>query len=157
MSIFVKPTLANPPKTQDSLKIAYFYAFVLVVFVLAQLFTYDDLLKLFEGLLLPGGIPTAHVLCAVIVISELFALPFLLRMSLSYLMRISSMALSCLVPLIWLFISIWINLSGVAIPNVGFLGTAVNIIPGWWTVFVSMALGILAIWSSWGLWPGERK
>jgi hypothetical protein len=157
MSIFVKATPAKVPRTPDTLKIAYFYAFILIIFVLTQLFTYDDFLKLLESFLLPGGIPTAHVVGAIIVISELFALPFLLQMSLSPLMRVISMVLGWVVPVIWLKLSLWLIFTTSTIINIGYFGTVFNLVPGWWAVFFSIALGILSIWSSWGLWPGKRK
>lgn len=157
MSIFSKTTLAKPVRTTDTKKIVYFYVLILIVFVLCQLFTYDDFLKLLESFWLPGGVPTAHILGAIIVICELFALPFLLRMRLSPSMRIISLILSLIVPLIWLLLSLWINLTVNSISNVGFFGTLIHTTPGWWAVYISIALALLAIWSSWGLWPGKRK
>lgn len=153
MSIFTKTTPAREARTSDIKKIIYTYVLILVVFILCQLFAFDDFLRLLDSFWLPGGLPTAHILGSFLVVCELFALPFLLRMNLSPLMRVVSMVLSWLVPAIWLFLTLWINLTVNAISNVGFLGTIVQIMPGWWAVYVSVALALLAIWSSWGLWP----
>ena len=145
------------PRTADSQKIAYFYAFILVVFALAQLFTFDEFSKLLENFGLPGGAPIAHLVSGIIVSGEVLALPFLLGMSLSPLMRVFSMGLGWLVPLIWFKLSLWLVLTANTVNNVGFLGTKINLVPGWWAVFFCIALGILAAWASWGLWPLKRN
>jgi len=157
MSIFVKTTIAREPKTEDSKKIAYMYAFILVVFALCQLFTFDDFLNLLDSFWLPGGMVTAYLLGSSIVISEVFALSFLLRMKTSPLMRIVSMVFGWLLPIIWLAISLWLGLTINSVSNIGILGTVVELAPGWWVIFFSISIGILSAWASWGLWPIERK
>ena len=157
MSVFVKATPAKEPRTRETQKIAYMYAALLVVFALSQLFNFDSFLTLLESFWLPGGVPVAHLLGGIIVVSEVFALPFLFGMRLSPSTRIISMILGWLTPLIWLKLSLWLNLTINAVSNMGFLGTTVRLIPGWWAVFFSIAIGLLAAWASWGLWPGKRK
>jgi hypothetical protein len=156
MNILVKVTPAKKAKTKDSQKIAYAYAAILVILVVAQLFTFDKFLLLLEDFAFPGGIPVAHLFGGLFVAGEVFALPFLLGFKLSPLMRATSMALGWLVPLMWFFVTLWLVFSTNSATNVGFLGTVVKLMPGWWAVFVSIALGILAAWSSWGLWPFEN-
>lgn len=157
MSILTKATSANQPKTADSQKIIYFYALILIIFLLCQLFSYEDFVLLIESFWLPGGDPFARFLSSLIVASELFALPFLLRMKLSSLMRVISMVLSWIVPIVWISLSLWVNLTTNAISNMGFLGSVVRITPGVYTVLISIALAILSIWSSWALWPILNK
>lgn len=157
MSIFVKSTIAQKSRTVDAQRIAYFYAAILVVFALAQLFTFDDFIRLLESFVSPSMAPIADLLGGVIVVGEIFALPFLLRMDTSPLMRFVSMGFSWLVPAIWFKLSLLLVLTTNAIHNVGFLGTKVSLTPGWWAVFFSIALGILAAWAGWGLWPAKRK
>lgn len=157
MSIFVKATPALKPKTSDSQQIAYYYAIILTVFALAQLFAFNDFITLLSSFWLPGGDPIATLLGGVIVASEVFAIPFLIGMNLSSLMRYFSMFLCWLTPAIWLFLSLWVNFTVNAITNIGFLGTKVQLMPGPWTILLCIALGILAAWSSWGLWPGKRN
>lgn len=156
MTILTKATSAKKPKTNESRNIAYIYAAILVIFALFQLFTFEKFLVLMDSLWLPGGKPTAYLIGSVIVVSEVMALPFLLRLKLSPLMRITSMVLGWLVPIIWLFLTLWLLLTINAVSNIGFLGTTVDLIPGWWAVFVCIAIGILAAWSSWGLWPVKK-
>lgn len=153
MNIFDKATKAKKPKTRESQKIAYMYAAILVLFALTQLFTFDKFLVLLESFWLPGEILTTRLLGSVIVVSEVLALPFLLGLKLSPLMRIISMVLGWLVPLTWFKLTLWLIFTNSAVSNIGFLGTTVKLIPGWWAVFISIALGVMAAWASWGLWP----
>ncbi|HUC96081.1 MAG TPA: hypothetical protein VMR16_00225 [Candidatus Saccharimonadales bacterium] len=153
MNILVKATPAKKAKTKESQTIAYAYAVVLVILVVAQLFSFDKFLPLLENFMLPGGIPIAHLFGGLIVASEVLALPFLLGFKLSPLMRVTSMALGWLAPLLWFVLTTWLMISTNSASNVGFFGSVINLSPGWWAVFVSIALGILAAWSSWGLWP----
>jgi hypothetical protein len=156
MKIFTKATSAQKPKSKESQNIAYMYAAILVIFAVAQLFTFDNFLILIESFWMPGGKTFAYLLGSSIVVSEVLAIPFLLQIKLSPLMRIISMVMSWLVPLLWFIISIWLMVTINAVSNFGLLGTTVDLLPGWWTVFISIALGVLAAWASWGLWPCQK-
>ena len=149
----VKTVVAIKPKTHEAQQVAYLYAGILVIFALTQLYTFDSFLTLIESYWLPGGDPIARLLAGIIVASEVFALPFLLGMKLSPLMRVFSMSLGWLVALIWIKIAFWLVMTINAVPNIGYLGTVVRLIPGWWSVFFGFALAILAGWASWGMWP----
>jgi hypothetical protein len=157
MSIFAQATDAIKPKTKNIYTLAMLYAVILVAFAVSQLFTFEAFNTLLVSFWLPGGARSAHVLAAMIVITEVFALPFLLRMRTSVAMRIVSMVCGWLVAVIWLFLTLWIILSINALSNVGFLGDIVHLTPGWWAVFCSSALGILAGWVSWGMWPYAKR
>lgn len=157
MSLLRKPTPAPTPKTQDVKRIATFYAILLIVLIATQLFTFDHFLQLLSTFGFPWGNQFAYFSGAFIVIVEIFALPFLLRMSLSPAFRVFSMICGWLAAAAWLKISLWLVLTEAAVSNVGFLGTVVDLMPGWWAIFIGLALGILTIWASWGMWPGKRK
>lgn len=157
MSFIVKATSAPKPKTSDVTKVALLYAGVLVVIAALQLFSFEGTLGVFESFWIPGGRPIAHLLAAFVITAEVFALPFLFRMKLSPLARRISMVLGWVVPAIWLSISLWLIVTVNAVSNIGLLGTVVHMLPGWWMVCLSLALGILAAWSSWGMWPFPRK
>ena len=156
MNIFAQATKAPEPKTKDARRISIFYAGILLVMVVAQLFTFEEFLLLITSFDLPGGVRFAHFLTAFLVVAEVFALPFLLRMPLSIAFRWVSMTLALIAALIWVFLSIWLVAEVKAASNIGFLGTVVDIMPGLWAVFISIALVILAIWAAWGLWPLNR-
>ncbi len=157
MSLLPIATVAPKPKTKDVTRIAIFYSIILVIFVLCQLFTYESFLLLIDSFGLPGGTPFAYFLTSLLVVAEVFALPFLLRLPLSRAFRWFSLACGWLVPIIWLFVTISVTVGNSTVDNIGFLGTVVSITAGWWAVFISSAFFILAAWASWGLWPGKTR
>ena len=156
MSIFATVTKAPISKTKESQKIAILYAGILLVMAVAQLFTFEEFLVLVTSFNLPGGVLFAHGITAILVVAEVFALPFLLRMPLSAAFRWVSMVLGLLASLVWVFLSVWVVATAQGVANIGFLGTAIDITPGLWAVFVSFSFVILAIWTAWGLWPLNR-
>lgn len=156
MSFFVQPTPAPAPRTEASKQIAIVYAGFLVLMAVGQLVTFEKFILLVESFWLPGGMPTAYLFAAGIVITEVFAVPFLLRMSLSPAMRVVSMILGWIVPAVWLLVSLWLLLTVNAVTSVGIFGASVPLTPEWWVVWYVVALGVLATWASWGLWPFGR-
>lgn len=133
------------------------YAVVLGAMAVTQLFTFEHFLELIATFALPIGGELTYLTGALIVVTEIFALPFLLRMPLSKAFRWVSMVCSWLAPLIWITLTLWLVITEPLVDNVGLLGTIVGLLPGWWAVLVAVSLGILAAWASWGLWPGKRK
>ena len=146
MSKIAKVTPAPVPKTKDVQRISIFYAVVLVVMVVAQLFTFDTFIELY-----------GPIIAALLVVFEVFALPFLLRMPLSRAFRWVSMVSGWLVAALWIGITSWLITADVSVGTVGFLGTAIDTIPGWWAVFMSFAFALLAAWSAWGMWPAKHS
>lgn len=130
-----------------------FYAVLIVVMVVAQLFTFEAFLELFASFEFPGGRTTGYVLASVLVAAQVFALPFLLRMAVSPAFRMFSLLSAGLVADIWLFVTLWLAIVQPTVANVGFLGTVVETMPGWWAVCIALAFGILATWAAWGMWP----
>lgn len=157
MTMLAVATPAPTPKSKDVITMSIFYAIVLVVMAVAQLFTFEELILHFVSIDLPGGRQAGYLLAAGIVALEVFALPFLLRMSLSSAFRFVSMVCGWLVSAVWLYVSIWIVIQVPETSTIGFLGLVVDTMPGWWAVLVSIAFGILAAWSSWGMWPLGRQ
>lgn len=157
MSIFVKAIAAKKPRTKEAQIVAYFYAFLLIVIVLCQLFTFEEFISLINTFNLPGGLVFSNLVGSTIVISEVFAVPFLLGMKLSPLMRIVSMASGWLAAISWIKLSVWLYVTSSSVANVGIFGDLLKIQPGFLAIFISLVLGFLAAWSSWGLWPFSRK
>lgn len=156
MSILATPHPATKPRTNESKQIAVLYAGILTVFVVAQLYTLDTFIELIPSFNLPIGELAVYALAPLLIVCELFAMPFLLRMALSTAFRWLSMVLGWLVAVLWMFMSLWVVVTGQDVSTIGFTGTVGELAPGWWAVCVSLALAILATWSSWGLWPGNR-
>ena len=156
MSVLVKATSAPKPRTKESRQMAILFAALLVLFAVTQLFTFDEFLELVPAFNVPFGPLFTYTLAPLIVVAEVFALPFLLGMSVSPAFRWLSMFFGWFVAGVWTFISLWIVTTNQAVETIGFFGTIVNPAPGWWAVFIALALCILAAWTSWGLWPGKR-
>lgn len=155
MKTFPVATQPPPLKSERIRPISLLYAGILTVLVVGQLFSFEDFIPLIESFDLPGGQGMGTLAAGLIVVAEVFALPFLLRMRVSPLMRWMSVFCAGLVPLLWVLLSIWLNITMNAIDNVGFVAVKVETPVGWWAVVYSMALGALAAWSIWGMWPGK--
>lgn len=156
MSMFVKATPAPRAKSLQVKQISILYAVLLTGMVVAQLFTFDTFIALtasFE-LPIPGVLP--YAIAPALVVFGVFALPFLLRMTVSPAFRVVSMLCSWLAALSWLVITVWLVTTRQVVETVGFLGTIGQLSPGWWAVLFSIALCIVAAWSSWGMWPLGR-
>ncbi|MAU33742.1 hypothetical protein CMN23_01250 [Candidatus Saccharibacteria bacterium] len=153
MKLFVSATTAPPPRTQNVALIATFYAGLLTAMVVSQLFTFEEFLQHFVVLDLPGGRAVAHFVGAGIIFLEFLAIPFLLRMALSPAFRWVSLAAGWLTGVAWLALSVWTLLNAPEVSTIGFLGTVVDLTPGWWAPLLSVGFVILAAWSSWGMSP----
>ncbi len=148
--IHVQAVAAPKPKSELYAKIAWIYAALLVVMVVAQLFSFEKFIPLIGDYWLPGGQGTTALVAGLIVTTEVFALPYLLRMPLSPLMRVCSIGCSFVVPLLWLWLSLHALLDSSVGTNGGILGVKVAI-PLILQLAVSLALLVLASVSYYGL------
>jgi hypothetical protein len=154
MSFFVTSSPARKPKTKNIRTISLALAVVFTGMAVAQLFTFEDFPAVIAHMWLPGD---SSVWAAGIVTLEVLALPFLLAMRVSLAMRAVSMVAGWLVVAMWLYITTWGNVSSDIIANSGLLGETISLPVGWWTVLFCMALGVLAAWTAWGMWPFPQK
>lgn len=157
MKLFVTSTPALPPKSQAVKKIAILFAVILTVMAVAQLYTFEAFMEVVALFGLPVSDGIASALPPILIATEVFALPFLLRMSLSPAFRWFSMLCGWFVAATWFFISAWVVSTNQSVSTIGYLGDLVQLVPGWWAVCLSFALIILATWCAWGLWPGRRR
>lgn len=155
--VFAHVTEAPKPRTKTSLQIGLFFAVLLLGMAVTQLFGFEKFIPVIESYQLPGGHVTAVTLASLIVVLEVFALPFLLRMRLSPLMRLLSMACGILVGTTWLKLIFWTNFADTAVLNAGFFGTRMSIPLGGWAVIYPLLLLLLAGWSIWGLGPWRKS
>lgn len=122
MSVFPKAVKAADPRNYLFVALGIFGAGLFTVLAVVHLFKFEDSVNL--------------VLSALLVASEVFALPFLLRMPLSPLFRWFSMLCG------WVAVMIWLYLTA----KIGGL------------IFIaSIALAIIIGLTSWGLWPARVK
>lgn len=145
----------RPAKAESNraVQVALLLAVLLVIMSVGQLYEFEKFIPLIEGFGVVGGHKTATLIAGLIVVSEVLALPFLLRMQVSPLMRVFSMILGWLAVMIWIVITLWLATTINTVTNVGLFGTKVDIPAGWWAACYSVALGVAAIWASWGMWP----
>jgi hypothetical protein len=154
------PIATNPPavRSKDAPIIGLFYAFVIVVLAVAQLYSFDDFIGVVQSFALPGGAGFVGFLAAYIVVNEVFSLPFLLRMKVSRLMRAASMLSVAMVGLIWTGISVWLVVGHSVAANVGYLGGVVSVPVDGRAVLVGVEMCLLSGWMIWRMWPfGGRK
>lgn len=158
MSFLSKATEAPKPKTRNAWMASLLLAAFLVIMAVGQLFTFEDFPRTIDAMWLPGGLTFATIVAALIVTLEVLALPFLLGLRLSVAMRILSMIFGWLAIVAWLAVSIG-NVLNADVANSGLLGATVSLPVGWWSILFCMALGILAVWAAWGMWPivGRKK
>ena len=145
------------PKTKDSALAAQVYAGILVVVEVVWLLGFDRFVAALDSYGLPGwngGLVAAICLS----LFGIFALPFLLQMKLSPAMRFVSMVSSWLMVALWLTLSVWSTVFSDQIPSVALVAPVLELPPGWWMITLATGIGILCVWSTWGLWPyGHRS
>lgn len=154
---FARATRVKPPQRLSVWAAALYLAFFFVITALSQLFVFET----FSDIIATYGLPVDDVFnkvaAAVIVMLEVFAIPFLLMMRLSLLMRLVSMISGWLVLLSWLAVGIWQSTVSFYIPNAGLFGSEISLPQGWWLVFYMAALITLSIYVSYHLWPLNRQ
>lgn len=158
MSSFIASVPGPAPRSSIAANAAILLAGIVVVLVLSQLFSFEKFPDVIRALVLPGvGDGYAVLIAATIVIAEVLAVPFLLRMRLSLSLRVASMLSGWLVVLWWIVVTIWQNLASTGYADAAFLGATVLAPIGWWAVYLMLGVGVLTAWASWGLWPLRRK
>ena len=102
------PVAVDPPKprTDYAVYAGWIAAGLSILAALLHLFRIDTFLPLLDQVL-PGGFTFASFAGALIVIVEVFSVPYLLRMKLSPLMQLKSGFSAVVAPLAWLLIGIW--------------------------------------------------
>lgn len=152
MSIFAKPQAAPKLVIKEVEKLALVQAGLVVMLVVAQLFTFEDFLQIFIDMNLASDSVT-YLLASMIVVGEVFSLPFLLRLKISKAMRVFSMLLLWFVSLSWLTIALLITIKDLSVESSGLLGSVVEVGPGAILVIFTMFFATLTVINSWGMWP----
>lgn len=148
---------AVQPRSVAARNVAWAYAGVLVVMAVGQLFGFEKFIPLLAEYSLLGNEGGALLAACLIVIAEVFALPFLLRMHLSPFMRWLSLLSGIVAAGAWLLLSVSALVAGDALANGGVLGVKVAIPAGVAQLAWTVGLCGLAGWSVWGLWPLHKK
>lgn len=151
MSIFPNAVSAPKPKAKQAVSIGLVQSGIIVVIVLAQLFSFEDYLNIFASMYLANE-PNSYLIASSIVAAEVFSLPFLLRLKLSPAMRVFSMLLLWVVSATWLVLSIYLPINQPGLSSTGLLGGLVNITSSQLVIF-GIIFTSLTIINSWGMWP----
>lgn len=126
------PRAVAPVKARTRLAdyLSYLLAIILVLLSLASLSRIDQLQPAIDTVL-PGGQVATGWVTIIILLSQLFAVPYLLRLKLSLLAHAVGGVLSVLAPLIWCLLAIWgIGQS----TSFGLLAGYFNLTATWWLV-----------------------
>jgi hypothetical protein len=156
MSVFAKVTRPEPPKKHVVVYAGIFTAAIITILVTAQLFSYEKFPSVLSGYWLLGDQVMVHLIAALLVSAEVLAIPFLLRMNVSPLMRGLSMVCGWAVAATWLLLSVWAVVSVNSLTNGGLLGGTVRIAPGAGQLLFSILLVALVGYVSWGQLPHMR-
>ncbi|MFZ2545057.1 MAG: hypothetical protein WAW80_03710 [Candidatus Saccharimonadales bacterium] len=148
---------AHPPRSNAYRNIAWVYAAILTVMAVGQLFSFEKFIPLITNYSLPGGHGTGVLAASLIVIFEVLALPYLLRMPLSPLMRWVSLLCGFLVAVLWIGLAITVLTHASWVHNSGMLGLKIVVPAGVVSLFVSLVLMALAIISVVGLYPSLKN
>jgi len=124
--------------------------------VLVHLFRIDTFVP--EMARIFGDRTTTLWLVSGIVVMEVFALPFLMRMRLSVLAQYVSGLFAVLVPLVWLLITIWAYGTGVSTAQ---LGEFVALPSNWLLLVLNVVWLVFSYYTIWALGydhrPGEKQ
>lgn len=115
---FPAATAPPQPKRAYAPWLGAFAALIMIAFALIHLFRIDTFLPLIQsstGL----NVTSAYLVGTLIPVAEVFAVPFLLRMYLSPLMRAISAVLVIVIPITWLLFTIARYVSGSSIAQFG--------------------------------------
>lgn len=143
-----KATGGKLPKDAIARCGSLFVATWLVLMLLGQLFTFEDMPSLLVAYAEWLTIETATLLTVVIVVLELAALPALLHMRLSLLARTSGWLAGALAIDAWLFLTVWVMFRGVVVPAALF-GSKVTVSVDWWMMTFLVTIGVLYIVAFW--------
>lgn len=139
-SMIVLPRSVPPPKVLHPRAVWFgrVAATVLILMALIHLFRIDTFLPVLDEIL-PGDRVAANLIGILTILSEVFAIPFVLRMRLSVLAQLMSGALVVIAPLWWVLIDLWtIGL----VDKTGQLGAFVTVPSNGWV------LGLNLVWLS---------
>ena len=126
----------GPKRTKQTQAVALMVAALLTVLLFAQLFGYEDFAVTLGALMPFNDSALLNVTAGGIVIAELLALPYLLGMYLSPLMRAVSVVLAVGVSVFWMFTGFTNSHAG----NSGLFSTTIDLQGGVLATLVSLVL-----------------
>lgn len=144
MSIFIRDVSAVKPKSRLALFASLLAAAIFTGIVVAQLFTFEDFPAVLSSYPLPGGYLTGLLAASLLVTVEVLAVPSLVMMRLSPLMRLVSIGCGWATCLIWLVLGLLQFMArGSDVSNSGLLGATVAVPAGWLPMLFAAGLAML--------------
>lgn len=131
-------------------KPAYFRAFVLaflyLLVIVTQLFTYESFAGVVSGFVLIGGQAMVSTIAFCLPLLEAASLPYLISMKLPERYRNISKWAAIITPIVWFVIAVWQNVSpAVDKTNTGIFGATIPTTVGLWAILFT-GLWIWAIY-----------
>jgi hypothetical protein len=141
MTFFVQPTDAPKPANIVAFYAGLAAAALLTVVSVAQLFTYEEFPAVLSVVYpVPGGYGGATLFAALLVTIEALAVPYLLRMRLSPLMRLLSQACGVASCLVWLVLGLYLVVQDGSMVSSGLLGATIPVRDGWLPLLFAFSL-----------------
>lgn len=153
LSIFPKPVDAPAPVKPYGLWLGRAAATISIVFALIHLIRIDTLVPIVDDVL-PGGKVIASLTVVLVILAEILAVPFLLRMKLSPLAHIVSGFEAIFAPLTWTLLSIWAIGTG---HSTGQLGEFVDTLGSPLLISLNVAWLAFAFYALWTLGYNNLK
>lgn len=142
------PKATNPPKLVKpyGVLLGYISTVISVVFAVVHLFRIDTLIPVVDATI-ASGIGLAVIFVVMVIVAEVFSIPFLFRMKLSPLAHLLSGFFAILAPLMWTLLTIWAySVDG----QTGQLNSIVETPATWWLIALNvawLAFNYLTIWT----------
>lgn len=137
---YIPKELRDKPEFFRALGVFAIFLLILV----AQLFKYEAFYPIIESFHLPGGRVSAVVMTILLPLLTFMALPYLMSMKLPARFWLLSRGSAVAVPVIWLLIFGWLNISGNTLREVGILGATITMYYNIWS-FVFLVLLLLSV------------
>lgn len=134
-AIYPKSTVTNATLTLSLLAVG-----VLIVMATLQLITFEKFIPIMQNYEVPGGPVAGKILAAIIVILEVAALPFLLRMKVSPLFRLCSALSLFFIGTIWIGIASWALFHQSPLIGSGIIGSLFKSLPAEMGVVIGVFL-----------------
>lgn len=142
------PKAVKPPKLVKPYAplLGYVAAGAIALLAVIHLFRIDTLVPIVDEVL-PGGTGVASLFIVIVVLAEVFAIPFLLRMKLSPLAHVFSGFLAILAPLMWTLLAVWSFTTDLSI---GIFGGFIDVPATWYVItlcFIWLSFNFYALWA----------
>lgn len=123
------------------------------IFALVHLARVDTLVPVLNKTV-PGSANWAGLLCVIIIMAEIFAIPFLLRLKLSPMAHIVSGFMAILAPLVWTMIALWAYDTDVSIGQFSaFVDTPTSL----WLILLNLVWLTFSFYTLWSLGYNRLK